>query len=266
MAEAQGGAAPAAAAAPAAGDAPKADPWTGLVGVGLVALSGNSETLTFTANGQVDKKFGEWALGARATGAYGQSRPTPEQDSQVVALRAGVSLRGDRNIASFASIFAGGGAETDHVKSVEVRGFGELGAGIKFLEVKRNVGQKDEWEREYIRADLAFRYSRETRFQYYATPTVPTGGLPGVTLIAPRVAGVFRFALTPGIRFSEELEFLPNIAGDARFLFNSNTKLSARLTESLALTASFLMNYDSAPAGGKKPLDTALAMGIEAAF
>ena len=108
--------------------------------------------------------------------------------------------------------------------------------------------------------------SREGRFQYFATPAVPVGVLPGATLVAPRIAAVMRFALNPGIRFSEEMEFLPNVLGDARFLFNTTSKLSAKLTTSLAITASFLLTYDSAPAGGKKPLDTSLALGLEAAF
>lgn len=252
---------PAADAAAAPAPAEKKETWNGLVGVGLVSLSGNAEALTFTANAAADRKFGPWALGFRANGAYGQARPTPEQDAQVIALRASATARGDRSVASFASIYALAGAETDHVKSVEARGFGEVGTGLTFYEKKI-----DDWERAYIRGDLAFRYSYESRFQYYATPTVPVGVLPSATLVAPRAGLVFRYALNKEIRFSEELEFLPNLAGAARFLLNSNSKLNARLTESLSIAASFLVNYDSSPAGGKRPLDTALTLGLEAAF
>src|SRR5688500_13932496 len=42
---------------------PKKDPWTGMVGLGLIAISGNSQTVTGTLNAQLDKKFGEWAFG-----------------------------------------------------------------------------------------------------------------------------------------------------------------------------------------------------------
>lgn len=148
------------------------------------------------------------------------------------------------------------------MKSVEIRGFGELGTGIKFYELKEG-----ELERMYLRGDVGFRYSRETRYQYYAAGGIPANtGLPGATMVGPRIAAVIRYALNKDIRFSEEAEFLPNLVGQSRYIVNSMTKLSARLSASLAVTGSFLVNFDSAPAGGKKQTDTALTLGLEAAF
>ena len=254
----------AAGAAPvvAAAEEPKKDPWKGLVGLGLIAISGNSQTVTGTLNAQVDKKFGEWAFGARGTGAYGQTRPQAGGEPETTAARAGLLIRGDRNIASFASIFVLGGLETDHVKSIELRGLAELGAGIKFYELKEG-----ELERVYLRADVGFRYSHDRRYQYYGDAMIPKNtGLPSVTMIGPRIGAVIRYAINKDIRFSEEAEFLPNVLGAERYLVNSNTKLSARLTHSLSVGVSFLVTYDSAPAPGKQTTDTALTLGVEAAF
>src|SRR5262245_51556723 len=72
-------AAPAPVATAPAGAPPPAEAkpegWKGLVGVGLIALTGNAETLTGTANAQADRNFGPWGLGIRLNGAYGQTTP-----------------------------------------------------------------------------------------------------------------------------------------------------------------------------------------------
>jgi opacity protein-like surface antigen len=263
IAQAQAGAAPTPAPAPAE---EKKDDETlkGLIGIGLIHMAGNSESLTATLGIQLDKKWGGWGLGLRANGAYGQSAPNPDVPSQVVAMRASAIVRGDRQLIELASLYLLGGVETDHVKSVEIRGLAELGVGLKFLDRKDSSG---EYEKVYLRADVGFRFSHETRFQYFASSAIPAGtGLAGVTLVAPRFGAVFRYALNKHIRFSEELEVLPNVLGASRVLLNNNTKLSARLTEMLSINAAFLLAYDTAPAGGKRPIDTLLVLGLEAAF
>ena len=67
--------APAAAPAAAAPAAAESDPWKGSLGVGLTFITGNSQTLTLTGTGALDKKFGAWSFGLRANGAYGLANP-----------------------------------------------------------------------------------------------------------------------------------------------------------------------------------------------
>jgi putative salt-induced outer membrane protein YdiY len=254
--------APAAPAAPAAPPAEEKEEWKGLIGLGLISLTGNAESLTGTATAQADRKMGKWAFGIRAGGAYGQTRPNDAGADQVTAYRAMLSLRADRKIASFASLYALVGAETDHVKSVELRGYGEFGTGITFFEKKEG-----DLEKLFLRGDVAFRVAEETRFQYFGDANFPANtGLPSQLMVAPRVGLVFRYGMNKHIHFSEEAEILPNIVGDSRFLLNSTTKLNARLTDSLSISLSFLVTHDSAPAGNKRPTDTALSLGVEASF
>src|SRR5262249_26068098 len=112
-----------------------------------------------------------------------------------------------------------------------------------------------------------FRYQNESRYQYIGDAKTPTNtGLPSATMIAPHFGLVFRYALNKGVKLSEEAEVLPNVVGDPRTIFNSNTKLSASLTDVLSFNVNFLVNYDSKPAGNKKPTDTALTLGVEATF
>jgi putative salt-induced outer membrane protein YdiY len=218
--------------------------WTGTVGLGLIALTGNASTVTFNGLASAQRKTEKWIYSARAFGVYGRARP-PDEDAlaQVVALSAGLQLRGDRRLTESLSTFLLAGAETDHVKSVEVRGIGEAGVSS-------------------LRTDLAFRFVRETRFQYYPTRV----DLPDLDLGGPRLGVDFRYGLSKDILFSEEAEVVPNILGDARVLFTSRTQLISKLTEDLSLATSFLVQYDSAPAAGKQSTDTALSVSLEVAF
>ena len=239
----------------------KVSPWKGTVGVGLISLTGNASTLTFNSLANGEYKTDDYILAAKAYGVYGQSRlPTiegVESDTETLALAAGVQLRGDRRFTKVVSGYLLGGVETDHVKSVEVRGYGEAGTGLLWWDETRPDGGSSS-----LRTDLAFRVARETRFQYFPTRQP----LEGVTLGAPRLGLALRYALSERVVFQEDAELLPNVFGDARLLVNSTSKLSAGLTESLALTASLLVQHDSAPAEGKRPTDTTLSVGVELAL
>src|SRR4051794_30734357 len=89
----------------------KKNEWNGMVGVGVIALFGNAESLSATLNGSADKTLGAWLVGFRATGAYGQARAPGATEDSVTALRAQVTARVDRSIVSFASVYALAGAE-----------------------------------------------------------------------------------------------------------------------------------------------------------
>ena len=54
-----------------------------------------------------------------------------------------------------------------------------------------------------------------------------------------------------------------NLVNEQRLLLTTNSKLLARLTESVSLGVAFTVNYDSAPAPMKQSTDTALSVGIE---
>jgi hypothetical protein len=252
----QPGAKPAEAAAVSEA-APTGPIWSGSVGAGLISLTGNSESLTFSTTAAVERRTELWVMGLKAFGAYGQTRPADGGPTEVVALNAGAALRGDRKVISIASAYLMAGAETDHVKSLEYRALAEGGAGITWAEEK-----DDKFLRLLFRTDLALRYAYDSRFAYYPFAE----NLPDVTLVAPKLGIGFVYALNKNVSFREDAETLLNIAGESRVLVNSISKLSARLTEKLALGVSFTVNHDSAPAPGKKPTDTALGLTLEAGF
>ncbi|MFP2910444.1 DUF481 domain-containing protein, partial [Pyxidicoccus sp. 3LFB2] len=248
-------AAPADAAAPAAA---KPDVWDVTLGAGLISITGNASTFTFSGLASAQRKTDKWIYAFKAFSSYGRSRP-PELEgeeslSQVVALNAGAELRGDRRFTEVLSGYAQIGVETDHVKSVESRSFGEGGLGVLWWDDKSPEGRQS-----YLRTDAAFRYAYETRFQYYPERL----DLEDVDLGGPRFGVVFRYGLNERVLFKEDVEVLISVIGDSRVLVNSQTQLSVGLTEALSLGASFLVKSDSAPPAGKVSTDTALALNLE---
>jgi opacity protein-like surface antigen len=231
--------------------------WTGSVGLGFVSITGNAELLTLTGSAVAEHKTEDWIYGLKTSGVYGRGRAAgsdPNSDAQVLALAASLQLRLDRRLGPIFTTYLLGGAETDHVKSVEIRGFGEAGGSIIWIDQKEGPLNKT-----FLRTDLAFRYSNESRFQYYPTPQ----SLPGATLYAPRFGVAFRYGLSTEVAFLQDAEILPNVSGEGRVLINTLSKLSARLVKSLSLGTGFTVNYDSSPAPRKKTTDTALTVTLE---
>ncbi len=246
---------------------PKKDKWIGNLGVGLTFITGNSQTLTMTGSAAADRKWEVWSLGLRANGAYGLANPDTNATAVagITARRASATIRGDRSFGGFAAAFALAGSEFDHMKNVESRSIGELGATLTFFQKKEG-----ELEKLYLRVDLAMRAGYETRFQYFPDPA-PVD-VYGIVILAPRIAATFRWSFSKDVRITEELEFIPFLLSPTlgRLLINNNTKLNARLTEGLSLTTALMVNFDSMPpkAGDldRKTTDVALTVGLEASF
>jgi len=254
-------AAPGAAPAEKKEEAPKEDLWKGSVGLGLISLSGNASTLTFNGLASAERKSKGWIYALKAQGVYGRSRlpatETQEERTEVVALGANVDFRVDRRFTPVVSGYVLAGALTDHVKSVEVRGTGEAGAGISWWDEKSPDGRSTS-----LRTDLAFRFFRETRFQYYPTRL----DLEDVSLGGPRVGVAFSYGLSKDTVFTEEAEAIPNVLGESRLLVNSTSKLTVGLSDSLSVGTSFVLQYDSSPPAGKVSTDTALAANVQVSF
>lgn len=247
--------APAAPAAPA-----KPVVWTGTVTLGLIALTGNSRTLTLSTTGAFERKSPDWIWAVKAFGAYGQTTPSGGDTKEVTALNAGIEGRGDRRLSQTISLYLLGGVDTDHLKSIEWRPFGELGVGMIWWDEK--VG---DLQKALLRTDLGFRYGREYRFQYYPVPVGPNQdpAFATVEIVAPRAGVAFRYAISKDVIFTEDASVLANVSGEARFLIGSTSKITTRLTERVSLGVAFALTDDTVPPKGKVPVDTTLTVGIE---
>lgn len=242
---------PAAAAAPAA---PAGAAWSGTVGLGFISLTGNSRTVTFTANAAAERKSEDWIYSGKVYGNYGQNRAAGATETDTVAEAAGALLRLDRRFGARYSVYALAAADTDHVKSVELRTAGEIGATVGWVDAAGATG----WTTS-LRTDFGFRVSEERRYQYYPTALE----VDDETLVAPRAGLVFKYAVSKDVLFTEEAEVLPNVVGDSRVLVNSVSKVSTRLSRTLAFGIAYTVMHDSAPAPGKVATDTTLALTLD---
>jgi hypothetical protein len=245
-------AAPAAPAAPPAAAKPAA--WSGTVGLGLISLTGNSRTVTFSTNAAAERKSEGWILGAKLSAAYGQNRPAGGAQLETVAEAAGAQLRLDRRFGERYSAYVLGAADTDHVKSVEVRGTGEAGATVVWVD----AGGESGWKTT-LKTDLGFRIAQEQRYQYYPL----SQDVDDETLYAPRAAIGLRYAMSKDVLFIQDAEILPNVVGDSRVVVNSVSKISTRLSRTLAFGVSFTVAHDSRPAAEKVATDTGLALMLD---
>ncbi|MBN8465536.1 DUF481 domain-containing protein [Corallococcus exiguus] len=239
--------------------------WDVSVGLSLISLTGNASTLTVSGLASALRKTEHWIYSVKAYGAYGRSRPPQvegevESLSQVVALNAGVELRGDRRFTQEISGYLLAGVDTDHIKSIEARPYGEAGASIFWFDTKRD--EKASVRETVLRTDFAFRYAREMRFQYYPNRV----DLGDVDLGGPRFGALFRYGVSKDITFQEEAEILVSVIADSRILFSSQTQVMASLTDALALGVGFLVKSDSAPPPGKVSTDTALSFNLTVAL
>jgi len=245
---------------PAAAPVPPDVIWSGTLGLGLIALTGNSQTVTFSTNAAFERKSKEWILGIKASAAYGQNQAPGDASSQVTALGGTLQARGDRRFSDTTSLYLLAGIDTDHLQSIESRPFGEVGVALIWFDEKQGDLAKTS-----LRTDLGFRYGREYRFQYYPVHVGPSGdpALAEVDIVAPRLGVAYRYAVNKDIIFTEEVSAIANVVDTARLLFSSTSKLASRLTQKVALGVSFVVNDDTVPAPGKVSTDTALSVGLE---
>jgi len=254
---------PAEPAAPAA--PPTAAPaaaWTGAAGLGFISLTGNSTNTVFSATAAAERKSADWIFGAKATAAYGRTRPAgdPPRPVEVTAWQGGAFLRADRRFTPSTSAYVLGGAETDHVKSVEVRYTGEAGASIIWVDWAEGD------RKAILKTDLGFRVADERRFSFYPESSRGRVYPVEVLLEAPRLGVGLRYAMSKVVVFTDDAEVMPNVSGESRVLANNVAKLSARLSGAMQLGVSFTVAHDSKPAAGKKQTDTALAATVEYLF
>jgi len=244
-------------AEPAKPEEPQGAVWSGSTVLSLVSLTGNSESIALTLAAAAERKTEKWILGLKASGAYGEARPAEGGDWQINALNATFQARGAFRFSPRYSAYLVGGIDMDHVASIEERPYGEAGVGILWLDE-----MEGDLSKLRLNTDVAFRYAKEFRFQYYPEKL----NLEDVDFAAPRIGLAFRYALNKNVIFTEDAEVLPNVLGESRWLVNSTSKIAARVVNPRSISVSLIVRYDSNPAPGKVDTDTALSFGVEAGF
>jgi hypothetical protein len=242
--------------------APAPVTWTGTVSLGFIALTGNSQTVTFSTNAAFERKSPEWIWGIKGSAAYGQATldttvgGVTTSTTQVTALMGALQARGDRRFSDMLSLYLLLSLDADHLKSIEARPAAEVGVSEIWFDVKEGDFQKTT-----LKTDLGVRAVREYRFQYYPTVANP----PDVDSLAPRVGAAYRYAFSKDVIFTEDASALLSAVGDdqGRAILTSTTKLSSHLTTTVAIGVAFAITHDTEPPPNKVKTDTALTVGLD---
>jgi hypothetical protein len=244
--------------------------WDFYANAGLTWTAGNVSSLSFVASGG-GKRVGDKTITQfKLFGGYGQTfnpavPPAMVGTTDVLIYNMGATAQFDYRFTKLISAFIGAGIDADHVKSVELRGYGEAGLGVLWVDEK-----VEKWQKWFLKTDVSFRVQPESRFQYYPTPAQ----LPDALLVGPRAALQFHYGMSAGTYFDEALEVIANVVGDdaGRILLNSVSKLAVGIATHVSVAALLTFKYDSKPAPGaagapaKQPLDTILTLALEANF
>lgn len=237
--------------------APPPPAWSYQLGVSLLSVTGNANALTGKLSGQAEGTFGKWGTKIAGGATYGQTTAATTDESEVTALNANLSAKGQRSVSKRFNTYLLGGGMTDHVANIEFQVFGEAGVGLVWFE-----RVEDDFVKSKLSTDLGFRYTREHRFQYYRERT----NLPNVDIYSPAIKASFRYALTKTAVFTEELEVLPDIVDTRNVRAVSTAAISAQIDKGIALSLGFKVRYIGVPAEGAKTTDTELAAGVTWAF
>lgn len=233
--------------------------WAGTATIGFINLTGNARSTSTSGAIRVEFQSYGWLGALDLAGNYGRARPAATGGPlEVVAEDATARLRGDRRLSRVYSVYLLGGVDTDHVKSIEVRPYGE--AGFSALWIDQVV--EGEFVKARVQTDLGLRFGHEWRFQYFPTRE----NLENVRILAPKAGARARYALSRDLVVSEVFEVLPSLLSPYQVYIDSVTKLGANLWRGLGVGVAYQIRYESKPPPGKVPLDTALTVGLEAAF
>jgi hypothetical protein len=280
------------AAPAAAAPAPAAPPslWSGGASVGLTWLTGNSDSLTFSALGSLQRKSERMIVGLKTWASYGENTATfGAPVKTVVAANFGLSGQLDIRLIEKLSVIIGTGFDSDYVKNIEARGFWEVGLGVLWVDAK-----EEDYQKIFLKTDLTFRVAYESRYNYFPTAkpcwqrdqlkpdgTLDDGSYPSckdasvgggsALLVAPRLALAFKYSLTKTISFSDDFEFIPSVVraqptDPFRALINNTAKVSVRVFNNFGFGIASQLKVDTFPAQDKKSVDHALMATVEANF
>ena len=87
-----------------------------------------------------------------------------------------------------------------------------------------------------------------------------------VTQPIARIAGTYRRSFAPKAYGEEQLEILPDLSIGRELRINSATSVVAPLFKSVALKASYVINFDNNPEPGRRKTDRFLTTGVQLSF
>lgn len=217
---------------------PKKTGWESSAAAGLTLTSGNSDTLTATANILSQKRWDQNEMSLGADGTYG------ENDDEKSAESLHGFAQYNRLFTERLYGYLRADALHDAMADVEYRVTLSPGVGYYFIKNDR------------------------TRLSAEVGPGVvfEKQGSDESTYFTLRVAERFEHKLNDRVRVWQSLEWLPQVDDFNNYILNAEVGLESQLTKKLALRVYAQDTYDNQPAPGRKENDLKLVTAVAYKF
>jgi len=213
-------------------------PWTGDIGLGLTATTGNSDSVLFTGKFLAQRKtpLNEWDLGGDA--AYGEINSVENNET----IHGYVQYNQTFNDRWYG--YARADALHDGIADVTFRLTLGPGAGYYFIKEKQTTLTGE------VGPGVMYEKLDD---EYHTYPTL-------------RVADNFEHKFNDRARLWEKLEFLPPLNRPDNFLINAEIGVETAITQKISLQIYADDDFANKPAPGHEDNDVKLVSGLDYKF
>jgi putative salt-induced outer membrane protein YdiY len=216
--------------------------WRGALGAGLSAASGNTDSVTYTFNGDIVRQRDKDKISGYVQGVYGSRDVDGRTERAADQQRGGVLYNRDVNARKFGF----GSLDLERNKLIELDLRSVVAAGIGYHVIKRE--------------DLTFDISTGPAYnrEHYSTQTRDA--------LEWLLAEESTHALTPTLSFRQRFAFYPNLkdTGEYRAVFDAGVVF--KVTSQWNATITLNNRYQSNPLPGVKTNDLLIVTGIQYVF
>jgi putative salt-induced outer membrane protein len=213
--------------------------FTGVVNLGFVNSSGNTNVTTLTIGDELALRHKAWTFKQTLGYVYGKN------DSVETANQLAIGVRGERAFGKRWGVYVGLRYYRDPFAGISQR-FGEQ-TGALYHAI---IAPKD-----LLDFEVGLGLTQE-RSVAGVNHDFPNG----------RAALMYKHSWAKKTYFQETAEWLPNLQDSNDYRVNSLTELVAPLSASIAMRLSYAIAYNNVPEPGFKASDRLLTAGIQLSF
>jgi putative salt-induced outer membrane protein len=213
--------------------------WSGNAEISFLATSGNTSTSTFGGALEVDYKPAPWTVIFKANYLHA------ETDHVTTAEQFGGSLKGIRDLTPLLDVFVGAAYLRNRFSGLDGLFIGDGGMGFKIL-----TGPAHK-----LRAEIGVGYTRKDQV---------VGEDRGYASGRAGLGYAWEFSKTAS--FTNDAAYTLDFSDSSNWYFADKAAITAALTSTFSLKASWAILYSNEPVPGFKSTDTTTAFALVAKF
>ncbi len=219
-------------------------PWSGKVAIGYLAVSGNTESTTFSGDAEVNWDGERWHHQLLGT-TLGKS-----EDKQTTAEAYKAAYQGKFDMSERTYLFGLLDYNKDRFSSYSDQFFETLGLGQRVLKIDKHE----------LNIELGAGASQSTLLE-----DLPGGGTleTDVNEATYRISGDYKWAISENAEFRQKLSAT---SGSNNTYTESVTELSAGIIGSLSTVLGYIVKHNSDVTVGKDKIDTFASISLEYVF